>query len=81
MSDTKPDEAQTDRAPGADEPLVDALLGVVIARYGGRIGPEQIGRLRESVRGLREAAAALYAYPLTNADEPDQVFAAYRGEG
>ena len=63
-----------------DDAVVEALAATVRARYGGRLSPEQAGRVPEIIRGLRDAAAALAAYPLANADEPDPVFAAYRGE-
>lgn len=59
---------------------LEALVASITAAYGGRISQEQMQRVRDGVQGLREAAAALYAYPLTNADEPDPIFAAYRGE-
>ncbi len=59
---------------------VEALIAVVRAVYGERISEEQMERVRDGVKGLRDVAAALYAYPLTNADEPDPIFAAYRGE-
>jgi hypothetical protein len=36
--------------------------------------------LQDAVRSLREVAATLAAHPLTNADEPEPFFAAYREE-
>ncbi len=63
-----------------DDVIVEALTAVVQARYGGRLDAGQAGRVPEIVRGLREAVASLMAYPLVNADEPDPVFGAYRGE-
>ena len=63
-----------------DEPLVDALMGAVLVAHGDRIPEHQRDRVRESIRNLREVAATLAKYPLTNADEPEPFFAAYRGE-
>jgi hypothetical protein len=65
--------------PAADA-RVEAMIGLVTARYGDRITPEQMERVREGVKGLSDAMAALYAYPLTNADEPDATFFAVQGE-
>ena len=70
----------TDEQARDDEAIVAALAATVRARYGDRLDPEQAGRVPEIIRGLRDAAAALAAYPLVNADEPDPVFAAHRGE-
>lgn len=63
-----------------DDAVVEALAATVRVRYGDRLSPEQAGRVPEIIRGLRDAAAALAAYPLGGADEPDPVFAAYHGE-
>ncbi len=57
----------------------EALAALLHARYGDRLSEEQGAKLREAVRGLREAIGSLYAFPLTNADEPDVIFRAYRG--
>lgn len=59
---------------------LEAWLALVTARYGERIPAAERERMRESVRGLRAAADALAAFPLTNADEPDVLFRVYRGE-
>jgi hypothetical protein len=67
----------TEPAEGA---RLEAMIGLVTARYGDRIPTEQMERIRESVTGLRDAMAALYAHPLTNADEPDTTFFAMPGE-
>jgi hypothetical protein len=75
MAGTEPSAAAEPR----DDHL-EALVAFVLARHGERIPAEQRERLRESVRGLREAAAALDAHPLTNADEPDAIFGAVQGE-
>ena len=79
-------QSRQDEQPGSTSPpepdarLLEALLASVAAVHGERIGPERMERVRESIKGLRTAAEALAAYPLTNADEPDPIFAAYRAE-
>jgi hypothetical protein len=67
--------------PSPDEPHVEALVAAVMAAHGAHIPAEQTDKIRESVKGLRAAVAALDAYHLTNADEPDPIFAAYRSDG
>ena len=69
----------TEREP-ADDARVEALVAAVKAAHGDHIGPEQEERLRAQVRSLCAMAESLAAYPLTNADEPDVIFAAYRAE-
>jgi hypothetical protein len=68
------------RAEQQNDQGLEAWLALVIARYGDRIPAVERERVRESVRGLRAAADALAAFPLTNADEPDVLFRVYRGE-
>ena len=62
------------------DPEADALFEIVRQRYGGRLTPEQLDEVRKIVQGQVEAAAALRAMRLTNADEPMQPFAPYREE-
>jgi hypothetical protein len=57
-----------------DPQVVDALVTVALAAQGGTLDDEGRERLRQNVERLRTAAAALDAYPLTNADEPDASF-------
>jgi len=62
------------------DPETDTLFEIVRQRYGARLTGEQLDDLRKIVRGQVEAARALRAVRLTNADEPCQRFAAYRGD-
>ena len=62
------------------DPETDALFEIVRQRYAARLTPEQLVALRKIVGGQVEAARALRAVRLTNADEPFQRFAAYRRE-
>ncbi len=64
-----------------DERRIDALLETVQAALDTRItDPEEIERVRKGLGGVLERAATLRNYPLTNADEPDFTFRAYRAE-
>ena len=62
------------------DPEADALFEIVCQRYGDRLSPEQQDEVRKIVRAQVEAARALRAVRLTNADEPMQPFAPYRAE-
>ena len=58
----------------------DALFEIVRRRYGDRLTPAQLDELRKIVAGQLEAARALRAVALTNADEPMHPFVPYRTE-
>ena len=62
------------------DPEADALFEIVRLRYSDRLTPAQLDELRKIVAAQVEAARALRAVALTNADEPVQHFAPYRGE-
>jgi len=66
--------------PAKPDPEADALFEIVRQRYGDRLTREQLDELRKIVQGQVEAARALRAVRLTNADEPMQPFAPYRAE-
>ncbi|HSL51236.1 MAG TPA: hypothetical protein VK878_19330 [Candidatus Deferrimicrobiaceae bacterium] len=59
---------------------VDTLLALVRERYGGRLDAEQLAGVRTAIEGIVQAARALRAVRLANADEPAQPFAASRAE-
>lgn len=63
------------------DPETDTLFEIVRQRYGERLTGDQLDQLRKIVHGQVEAARALRAVPLTNADEPSQRFEAYRSDG
>ena len=73
-------ESRTNGAPEPPDEHLESLITMTLARYGEHIPEGGHDRLREAIKGLRETVAALYAYPLTNADEPDATFAAWQGE-
>jgi hypothetical protein len=58
----------------------EAMLALVRQRYGDRLAPDELEAVRTAVEGLVQAARALRAVRLTNADEPAQPFAAYRAD-
>jgi len=64
--------------PTKPDPEADALFEIVRQRYVDRLTQEQLGELSRIVRAQVEAARALRAIRLTNADEPMQPFAPYR---
>ena len=61
-------------------PEADTLFEIVRQRYAARLTAEQLDELRKIVVGQVEAARALRAVRLGNADEPFQRFAAYRAD-
>ncbi|HET8532450.1 MAG TPA: hypothetical protein VFO08_14965 [Methylomirabilota bacterium] len=64
--------------PGAVRAEVEAMLALVRERYGIRLSAEELAGVRTAIEGIVQAAHALRAVRLTNADEPGQPFAAYR---
>jgi len=62
------------------DPETDTLFEIVRQRYGARLTGEQLDDLRKIVRGQVDAARALRAVRLTNADEPYQRFSAWRAD-
>jgi hypothetical protein len=65
---------------GSVQAEVETLLALVRERYGDRLDAEQLAGVRTSIEAIVQAARALRAVRLTNADEPAQPFAAYRAE-
>jgi hypothetical protein len=63
------------------DPETDTLFEIVRQRYAARLDAEQLDALRKIIRGQADAARALRAVRLTNADEPFQGFVPYRADG
>jgi hypothetical protein len=59
---------------------VETLLALVGERYGSRLDAEQLAGVRTAIEGIVQAARALRAVRLTNADEPGQPFVPYRAD-
>jgi hypothetical protein len=66
--------------PETPNPEVVTLFALVANRYGDRLTTEQLDEIKRMVEGQVEAARALRAVRLSNADEPFQHFAAYRSD-
>jgi hypothetical protein len=65
-------------APETIRAEVDTMLALVRERYGSRLSADELDGIRTAIEGIVQAAHALRAVRLTNADEPGQSFAAYR---
>lgn len=66
--------------PEKPDQEADALYEIVRRRYGDRLTPQQQDEVRKMIGAQVEAARALRAVRLGNADEPMQPFAPYRAE-
>ena len=67
--------------PGSDVYAeVDRLFALVRERYGDRLTPAQLDEVCKGVEGIVQAARALRAVRLGNADEPFQPFIPYRAD-
>jgi hypothetical protein len=64
--------------PAAVQAEVETMLALVRERYGSRLSAEELEGVRTAIEGIVQAAHALRAVRLTNADEPGQPFAAHR---
>jgi hypothetical protein len=65
--------------PDANAPLADAMTQLVRHRYGAHLSDEQIASVRDDIRSGLRASDRLRATLLSNATEPDVVFAVHRG--
>ena len=59
-------------------PLIDARLAELTARYGDRFDDAQRAQVRARIARTVALGVSLRKTPLTNADEPEIVFAPYR---
>jgi hypothetical protein len=66
--------------PEAIRAEVETMLALVRERYGSRLALEELEGVRTAIEGIVQAAHALRAVRLSNADEPGQPFAAYRAD-
>ncbi len=78
LADLRPAQAPQQQEPSA---LAKALAEGVRLRYPDRFTPEQLATITRSIDGRLRAVERLYQTTLTNADEPDVVYAVYRGDG
>jgi len=66
--------------PEAIRAEVETMLALVRERYGSRLSADELAGVRTAIEGIVQAAHALRAVRLSNADEPGQPFAAYRAD-
>lgn len=69
-------QQQQQQEPSA---LAKALAEGVRLRYPDRFSPEDLTAITRSIDGRLRAIERLYQTTLTNGDEPDFVYAVYRG--
>jgi hypothetical protein len=75
-------DADTDDTKDTQEDQeAEALFGIVAHRYGDRLTPDQLERVKEGVEAAMELAGALRGVRLDNHVEPFSTFRPYRGEG
>ncbi|GEM_PF-3545654 len=65
--------------PAPPPPALEALVDVVQKTYRALSDAER-ERIRTVITGFHQALAAMAAYRLTNADEPDTTFTVYRAD-
>ncbi len=58
---------------------VEARFAMIEGRIGQPLTKQQADEVKQRIGRSIELGAALRAYPLTNADEPEIAFAPYRG--
>lgn len=68
------------KGPAAAADTVEARLAEISSRFGAMLSEAQIGQVRTRIERTLTLAAAMHTTALTNADEPEIVFAPYRGE-
>ncbi len=72
-------EAESDLQPVRDA-IIDHRLQIVLARFGERFDDAQKDKIRDHISRSLGIADALRTAPLTNADEPEIVFAPFVSE-
>jgi hypothetical protein len=65
---------------GIDPAVVEARLAEVLARFGSGLSAEQREEVRARIERTLTLSAAMRDTKLSNADEPEIVFAPFRGE-
>lgn len=68
------------QAPPTPSPVAAAYAEVARARFGERLTPDELARVRRDLEGNVRASDRLRAHQLANADEPDFVFEAASDE-
>jgi hypothetical protein len=63
-----------------DSKRAEARLAEVSARFGDRLTDEQTAQVKRRIERSVRLSQELRTKPVTNSDEPEIVFAPYRGE-
>ncbi len=63
------------------DPSVDPYATLAQSLHADRIDAAHAAHVAQQVASIRAAVAKIRAVPLTNADEPEARFAAYRADG
>ncbi len=61
------------------DPIVESRLAELVARYGDRWPEPDLALIRARIDRSVKLGAALRTVPMTNVDEPGNVFKPYRG--
>ena len=69
----------TEPPANRDEAIVEGRLAELIARYGARWDEKELALIRARIGRSIKIGDALRAVPMTNGDEPGNVFKPYRG--
>ena len=77
LEDKKPGQQQ--QHPQEPSALAKALAETIRLRYPDRFSADDLTAITRSIDGRLRAIERLYQTSVTNADEPDFVYAVYRG--
>ena len=77
LEDLRPEPLQQQQEPSS---LAKALAETIRLRYPDRFSADDLATLTRSIDGRLRAVERLYQTALTNGDEPDFVYAVYRGD-
>jgi hypothetical protein len=62
--------------PAPPSPVAEAYAEVARLRFGDKLTPEELARMKRDIEGNVRTAERLRAFKLKNADEPDFIFIA-----
>ena len=62
--------------PAPPSPVAEAYAEVARLRFGDKLTPEELARMKRDIEGNVRTAERLRAFALKNADEPDFIFIA-----
>jgi len=71
-----PQPTPTPQAAPPPSPVAEAYAEVGRLRFGGKLTPDELARMKRDIEGNVRTAERLRAFNLKNADEPDFIFIA-----